>query len=153
MDLRGLIASVGEMYKKRFIVNPRVMGVIDLGSVNPDLISITHSGNPGCSRIRCSALRGCRNHHSREQRAFGTLPIVDGAGHISGDDSEVVTVVIPIINGTDYTTNQMVASLRSLVADWGYINAAPDGKSVMLVDKVANARRIVALLNSQSKAR
>jgi hypothetical protein len=80
------------------------------------------------------------------------------ADNIQGDDAEVVTVLIPLNGIQPGSTNgngvaaDVATSMRMYVSVLGSITAMVDGKTLLLVDRVANAKRIVALVQSMSKA-
>lgn len=149
VDLRNLIVLVGERFQKRFVVDPRVRASVDLAGFTPD--SLTYHA--------FLEILGVHNFVAVPSGDVVTIipdanvrtvaSSIVGPDDIQGDAAEVVTVLIPIGSAD---IGNLVSMLRPLVAQWGYLSATADKKSLLLVDKVANARRIIALVQAQSKA-
>ena len=56
-----------------------------------------------------------------------------------------------LISPVDGDPENMANSLRNLVSELGVIMPMGDGKSLFVVDKVGNVKRIVALVQAASK--
>jgi general secretion pathway protein D len=67
---------------------------------------------------------------------------------IRGDDAEVVTVIIPVGEGA--SAKDLAALMRDLIPRSGYIGPTADNKGLMLVARVANVKRIAALVRAQA---
>jgi general secretion pathway protein D len=80
-----------------------------------------------------------------------TLPTpIVSVDDIAGDDAEVVTIIIPVKNGDAV---QLATTLRPMVASYGYLNALPDQNALLMVDRVANVKRIAAIVRSKGDGR
>jgi general secretion pathway protein D len=149
MDLRDLIALAGDKFKKRFVVYPLASPAVDLGTLATG--SLTYH-----AFLEILGVHGFVAVPSGDvvtiipQTMARTVasPIVR-ADNIQGDDSEVVTVLIPV--SVPVNAFNLAQTLGPLISGWGYLSQTPDGKSLLLVDRVANAKRIVALVQEQSK--
>jgi general secretion pathway protein D len=73
-------------------------------------------------------------------------PIVN-VDDIKGDDAEVVTALIP----AGENSMELNPILRQIVPQWGLVQVMPDRKSLLVVDRVANIKRIAALVRAQEK--
>ena len=59
-----------------------------------------------------------------------------------------MTVLIPV----EGDSQQLTPILRQLVPQWGYLQNLPDKKSLLVVDRVSNIKRIAALVKAQPTA-
>jgi beta-lactamase regulating signal transducer with metallopeptidase domain len=147
MDVRELIALAADKFHKRFVVDPRVRASVELIGFAPD--SMTYHaflevlGVHGFAAVPSGDVVTIIPDGMARSVAS---PIVS-ADRIEGDDSEFVTVIIPVPANVDGTRLGM--TLRQLVGTGGVLNPMSDEKSLLLVDKVANAKRIVALIRAQ----
>jgi len=78
------------------------------------------------------------------------------ADNIQGDDAEIVTVLISLegyqpVGKEGTKAVELAVVLRTLVSMSGQITATPDGNSLLLVERVGNAKRIVAVVKKLSK--
>jgi type II secretory pathway component GspD/PulD (secretin) len=67
--------------------------------------------------------------------------------NIAGDDAEVVTILIPLESGD---ATQLATALRPMVAVYGFLTPLPDRNALVMVDRVANIKRIVAIIRSKN---
>jgi general secretion pathway protein D len=150
MELRDLIALAGKKFQKSFVVDPRmVRGAVDLGSLTTESLSyhafLEILGVHGYAAVPSGDVVTIIPGQSARSVAS---PIVR-ADNITGDDAEVVTVLIPVSGPVH--PEDLALAFRPLIGNWAYLSSTPDGKSLLLVDTVANAKRIVALVQEQSK--
>lgn len=148
MDLRDLITMAGGKFRKQFIVDPRVRGSVNVDSLAIDRLTYH-------TFLQVLGVHGFVAVPSADvvtiiPEAMATRvasPIVD-ADDIKGDDAEVVTALIQVKENP----MQLNPILRQIVPQWGFVQAMPDGKSLLVVDRVANIKRIVALVKAQEQA-
>lgn len=148
MDLRDLIIMIGSRFNKQIIVDPRVRGRVNSDSLDTDQLTYH-------AFLEVLAVHGFVAVPSGDvvtiipeshARAVAS-PIVD-VEDIQGDDAEVVTALIPV----GENSMQLNPILRQLVPQWGIVQSMPGGESLLVVDRVANIKRIVALVKAQAKA-
>jgi bla regulator protein BlaR1 len=156
MDLRDLITLAGGKFRKSFVIDPRIQGTVDLGTLAAE--SLTYHafleilGVNGFAAVPSGDIVKIIPEASARTAAS---PIMS-ADNIQGDDAEIVTVLISLSGyqpaGKEGTkAAELAATLRALVSQSGQISPTPDGNSLLLVDRVGNAKRIVALVKSLSK--
>jgi beta-lactamase regulating signal transducer with metallopeptidase domain len=149
MELRDLIALAGRKFQKSFVVDPRVRGAVDLGSLTTASLSyhafLEILGVHGFAAVPSGDVVTIIPAQSARSVAS---PIVR-ADNIKGDDAEIVTVLIAVSGPVQ--PEFLAQAFRPLIGNWAYLSSTPDGKSLLLVDTVANAKRIVALVQDQSK--
>jgi general secretion pathway protein D len=149
MELRDLIALAGKKFRKSFVVDPRLLrGTVDLGSLTTESLSyhafLVILGVHGYAAVPSGDVVTI----IPEASARTVASPIFRADNIQGDDAEVVTVLISPVDGDP----QAIAnSLRNLVSHFGVIMPMGDGKSLFVVDKVGNVKRIVALVQAASK--
>jgi beta-lactamase regulating signal transducer with metallopeptidase domain len=158
MDLRALIIVAGRKFQKRFVVDPRVRGTVEFGSLDADSLTyhafLVILGVNGFVAVPSGDVVTI----IPELMARSVASPIFRADNIQGDDAEVVTVLIPLNGIQPGSTNgngvaaDVATSMRMYVSVLGSITAMVDGKTLLLVDRVANAKRIVALVQSMSKA-
>lgn len=145
-DLRNLILVAGKKFRKNFVVDPRLRGTVDLDTLSPDAMTyhafLEILSVHGFAAVPSGDVVTIVPQDSVRQMA---VPIMQ-ADDIQGDDAEVVTVVIPVDDAGHWNV-----VIRQLVPSWGTVLSSTDQKSLILVDRVANAKRIVALLHAGSK--
>ncbi len=147
-ELASLISLAAAEVKKRFVVDPRVRGSVDAGALGPDFLTyhafLEILGVHGFIAVPSGDVVTIIPDSYLKQVASPVARVDD----IKGDDAEVVTVIIPV--GDAAIAQQLAISLRQLVPQWGFINTTADQKSLLVVDKVANVKRLVALVKAQS---
>jgi general secretion pathway protein D len=150
LELRDLIVSTGERLGKQFVIDPRVRSDVSLGGLKSN--ALTYHALLEVLRVHgfVALSSGDIVTIIPEQfaRTIATPTVTPET--LKGDDAEVVTVIIPA--GTSDAA-ELVGTLRPLVAQWGYLAAMDDKKSILLVDRVANARRIIGVIQGRAKER
>jgi general secretion pathway protein D len=148
--LRDLISVVGNKLNKHFVIDPRVRGSADLGALKLD--SVTYHillevlGVHGFVAIPSGDVVTVIPDVYARSVATPLVSVDD----IRSDDAEVVTVIIPLKSGDAVKYTNM---LRPMVPQWGWLAPAPDQNALLVVDKVANIKRIVAVIRSQESAK
>jgi beta-lactamase regulating signal transducer with metallopeptidase domain len=148
MELRDLIALAGKKFKKSFVVDPRMIrGTVDLGTLTMESLSYH-------AFLEILWVSGFAAVPSGDvvtiipaQSARTVASPIFSADNIQGDDAEIVTVLIPV-NGDPVT---MANTVRTLVSHAGQVLPMPDGKTVLVVDKAGNVKRIAAVVQAVSK--
>jgi type II secretory pathway component GspD/PulD (secretin) len=149
MDLRDLITMAGSKFGKQFAVDPKVSGSVNLDTLSTS--SLTYHGFLevlGVHGFIAVPADDVVNIIPEAYVARVTSPVVK-VDDIQGDDAEVVTVLIPI----EGDPRQLAPILRMLIPQWASIETQSDQKAILVVDRVANIKRIVALVRTQSTAR
>lgn len=145
-DLLNLIEQVGAKSNKHFIVDPRVRGTVEPGASTQAPLTyhmlLEVLGVHGFVAIPSGDVIKIVPEGVARTMATPVVPASD----IKGDDAEVITAIIPLKNGD---ADKRASLLRPMVAQWGMISPSPDQKSLLVVDKVANIKRIVAVIKSQ----
>jgi hypothetical protein len=147
MDLRDLITMAGGKFRRQFIVDPRVRGSVNVDSLAVN--SLTYLAFLEVLGVHGFVAVPSGDVVTIIPDAFARTvasPIVN-ADDIKGDDAEVVTALIPV----GENSMQLNPILRQIVPQWGLVQAMPDGKSLLVVARVANVKRIVALVKAQAK--
>jgi general secretion pathway protein D len=147
-DLRDLIVSTGTRLGRQFVVDPRVRGTVSLVGLKPD--ALTYHALLEVLRVHGFVALSSGDIVTVIPESLArtvATPIVT-PDTLKGDDAEVVTVIVP--TGT-VDAAELATTLRPLVPQWGYMSPMEDKRSILLVDRVANARRIIAVIRSQTK--
>jgi beta-lactamase regulating signal transducer with metallopeptidase domain len=153
VDMRELIAAVGRKFQKRFVIDPRAQAKVDLSSLTAD--SLTYHAFLEILGVNgfVAVPAGDVVRIIPEDNARTAASPIYTADNIQGDDAEIVTVVIPISGiRFEHSPEDIAISMRMLVSPYGMATLMPDGKSLLVVEKVANAKRIVAVVRSLSKS-
>jgi hypothetical protein len=148
MDLRDLIALTADRFGKRFVVDPRVRATVDMGALDRD--SLTYHAFLEVLAVHDFVAVPSGDVVSivpEDQMRQVASPIVR-VDDIKGDDAEVVTAIIPVGGGVG--AGELATLMRSLVTPFGYITHTADNKGILLVDRVANVKRIAALVKAQA---
>jgi hypothetical protein len=148
LDMRELLALAGKKFQKHFVVDPRARVAVDLGSLTMESLSyhafLEILGVNGFAAVPSGDVVTI----IPQQSARTVASPIFRADNIQGDDAEVVTVLISPVDGDPQT---IANSLRNLVSQFGVIMPMGDGKSLFVVDKAGNVKRIVALVQAASK--
>jgi hypothetical protein len=146
-ELGGLISLAASRFNKRFVVDPRVRGSVDVSAFSGDFLTyhafLEILGVHGFIAVPSGDVVAIIPDAYVRQVASPVM----GADQIKGDDAEVVTVIIPV--GDVEMVQRLAVTLRQLVPQWGHISATGDQKSLLVVDKVANVKRLVAVVRAQ----
>jgi type II secretory pathway component GspD/PulD (secretin) len=144
IPIAQLIATVQKKTGKKFIVDPRVHGDVDL--VEKDLSGISYSDFLTILQVY--------NFSAFETGGYvEVLPIANarqvGVPIISGKDkrpdAEIVTTVLSAKN---LSVAQLVPILRPMIPQYGHLVALPCANKLIMVDTFANVRRIEAVIDS-----
>jgi general secretion pathway protein D len=142
-DLRVLLREAGARMHKHFVVDPRAPQAIDLGGLElqdityPQLLSVLQVN--GMVVMADDGIMQVTQNTDARQAAF---PLVS-PDNIKTLDDEWVTCVVPVKN---ISAAQLIPILRPLMPQYGHMAAMPDRNAVILVDRTANVRRLVALI-------
>jgi general secretion pathway protein D len=147
-DLRDLVRAVGQKTHKHFLMDPRVRATVELGDT--EVRDVSYAMLLTILQINNFAAISDGNTVSVVPDANVRVmasPLVS-PDNIKGEEAEVVTTIIPIHQTSAGT---LAVQLRPLVAQWG--NLAPIGEqnALLLVDRVANVKRIVAIAREIDK--
>lgn len=141
-DLEAVIATVGEITGKNFVVDPRVKGKVTIISSSPldeDAIYqvfLSVLTVHGFAAVPSGNVIKILPDASAKQSG-GTITGGFGVG------DELVTQVIPIEN---VTAAQLVPILRPLVAQAGHLAAYPASNVLIVADRAGNIRRLLSII-------
>jgi general secretion pathway protein D len=148
IDLRVLLREVSARMHKHFAVDPHAPQTIDLCGMDhqeityPQLLSVLHVY--GLAVVTDGTVMQVLPNIDIRQ---APLPIV-APDNIKTLDDEYVTAIVPIKN---ISAVQIVSILHPLVPSYGHLAALQDRNAVIIVDRTANVRRIVEMINILEK--
>jgi len=147
LELLDLITMAGSRFKKQFIVDPRVRGPVNVDSLAVNALTyhafLEVLGVHGYVAVPSGDVVTIIPEASAARVASPIVNVDD----IKGDDAEVVTALIP----AGENSMELNPILRQIVPQWGFVQVMPDRKSLLVVDRVANIKRIAALVRAQVK--
>lgn len=152
IDVRDLAILAAARFGKRFVLDPRVRSTVELIGFTPE--SMTYHAFLEILGVYgfVAVPSGDVVTIIPEMNARAVASPIVSADNITGDDSEIVTVLIPVSDKPSETAIQISMTMRQYISQAGELSVTADQKSLLLVEKVANAKRIVALVRAQSKA-
>lgn len=152
IDVRDLAILAAARFGKRFVLDPRVRSTVELIGFTPE--SMTYHAFLEILGVYgfVAVPSGDVVTIIPESNARTVASPIVSADNITGDDSEVVTVLIPVSDTPSASAIHISTTLRQYISAAGELSVTADDKSLLLVEKVANAKRIVALVRAQSKA-
>jgi general secretion pathway protein D len=148
MDLGKLISAVSQKTHKRFLIDPRVRGSVDLGGIDardvtyPILLSILQIH--GFAAIPDGGIVSIVPDANVRMMA---TPLVS-PDNIKGEDADIVTTIIPVNNVNAAALAQV---LRPLVPQYGILSSVPDRNAILVTDRVSNVKRVVAIIRAAEK--
>jgi general secretion pathway protein D len=146
MELRDLIVLAGKKFQKSFVVDPRLRGTVDLGSLTTESLSyhafLVILGVNGFAAVPSGDVVTIIPEASARTVA---MPIFR-ADNIQADDAEIVTVLLSVNDAAS-----MATTVRTLVGIAGMVLPMPDGKTMLVLDKAGNVKRIIAVVQAVSK--
>jgi general secretion pathway protein D len=148
VDLRALIREVGAREHKRFLWDPRLPQMIELG--NLDRQDVTYPRLLALLRMYGFAVVGKESMLEIVPDAnlrFEAFPVV-APDNIKALDDEEVTTILPL---KGISAVQLVTVLRPLVPTNGQINAWSERNAIIIVDRSDNVRRIVDIARALEK--
>jgi general secretion pathway protein D len=146
VDVRTIIASVSQRTHKTFLVDPRVAATVHLDGTSfrdvtyPLLLTIlaVHAfavyEQEGVVVVTPDA----------NERFFPSRMVKPD--EIRAPDAEIVTTLVDVKKAPE-----LVTILRPLIATNAQVNAFADRNAVIIVDRAANVRRIVAIIRELDK--
>ena len=145
LDLHDVIASFSRRTHKRFIVDPRVRTIVTLVGLEARDVDYP-------LLLRILRIHGL-SAHERDSVIEVVPDVVDRqfpsplvpADRIRASDAEVVTVILQVKN---ISAAQLVPILRPLMPQAAHLAAFVDRNALIIVDKAANVRRMVAIAES-----
>lgn len=148
VDVRSIIASVSQRTHKNFLVDPRVAGTVHLDGIPsrdvtyPLLLTIL-----AVHGFAVFEQEGVVVVTPDANERFFPSSIVK-PDEIRAPDAEVVTTIVTVKN---LKAVDLVAILRPLVATNAQVTAFADRNALIIVDRAANVRRIVAIIRELDK--
>jgi general secretion pathway protein D len=142
IDLHDIIASFSSRTHKRFLIDPRVRASVTL--VGLDARDVTYP----------LLLTILNVHGFSAQERDGVIVVVPDAydrqvasplvpaDNIKASDAEVVTAILAVKN---MSAAQLVPILRPLMPQQAHLAAVTDRNALIIVDRAANVRRLVAI--------
>ena len=144
-DIPSVVKAIGAHTGKNFIIDPRVMGSMNIISQTPVTKDVAY-------QILLSALRVHGYAAVEEKGAVKIIPEADaktsgglpGAGvNTSGD--RIVTQIFALQNES---AAQLVNVLRPLVAPNNFIGAYPNNNMLVITDYAENVKRIAKIIGA-----
>jgi general secretion pathway protein D len=148
VDVRTIIASVSQRTHKTFLVDPRVAATVHLDGIPsrdvtyPLLLTIL-----AVHAFAVYEQEGVVVVTPDANERFFPSRIVK-PDEIRAPDAEIVTTLIAVKNAK---ATELVTILRPLIATNAQVNAFADRNAVIIVDRAANVRRIVAIIRELDK--
>jgi general secretion pathway protein D len=148
VDVRALIASVSQRTHKTFLVDPRVAATVHL------------DGTPARDVTYPLLLTILAVHAFAVYEQEGVVVVTPDANErffpsrivnpdeIRAPDAEIVTTLVAVKNAK---AAELVTILRPLIAVNAQVSAFADRNAVIIVDRAANVRRIVAIIRELDK--
>ena len=148
VDVRTIIASVSQRRHKTFLVDPRVAASVHLdGSTSRDVtypLLLTILAVHGFAVFEQEGVVVVAP--DANERFFPSSIVKPD--EIRAPDAEIVTTLVAVKNAK---ATELVTILRPLVATNAQVTAFADRNAVIIVDRAANARRIVAIIRELDK--
>jgi general secretion pathway protein D len=148
VDVRTIIASVSQRTHKTFLVDPRVTATVHLDGIPsrdvtyPLLLTIL-----AVHAFAVYEQEGVVVVTPDANERFFPSTIVK-PDEIRVPDAEIVTTLVVVKNAR---ATELVTILRPLMATNAQVNAFADRNAVLIVDRAANVRRIVAIIRELDK--
>jgi len=142
LDIRGIIASISSRTHKRFLIDPRVRASVTLVGMEardvtyPLLLTIFEVH--GFSAHEQDGVIVVAPDTNERQTASALVP----ADNIRASDAEVVTTIVVVKN---VSAVQLVPVLRPLMPQNAQLQAVFGRNALLVVDRAANVRRLVAI--------
>jgi general secretion pathway protein D len=143
IDVRTIIASVSQRTHKKFLIDPRVAARVHLdGTASGD---VTYP-----LLLTILAVHGFAVYEQEgvvvvtpdaNERFFPSSVVKPD--EIRTPDADVITTIVTVKN---VKAVELVTIIRPLIAANAQVNAFADRNAVIIVDRAANVRRIVALI-------
>jgi len=148
IDILSIITSVSQRTHKKFVVDPRVTSTATLVGTDPHEVSYP----------LLLTILSVHGYATYEQDGV-TVVVPDAnarsvaGGHGASDyahaaDAEVVTVVVALKNSQ---ANLLVPVLRPLMPQQANLAAVAEHNALIITDRAANVRRLVAIINELDK--
>lgn len=143
-DINTLIATVGEITGKNFVVDPRVKGkvtVISSSPMTPDGVYQTFLAIlavHGYAAVPSGRVTEIVPEVTAKQH--GGVPFGAGSGVPA---EEIITRVVKVDN---VPAAQLVPILRPLVPQYGHLAAYPPSNMLIISDRAGNVNRIVSIV-------
>src|ERR1700761_4234387 len=148
VDVRTIIASVSERTHKKFLIDPRVAATVQLDGQSPR--EVTYPLLLTILAVHAFAVyeqEGVVVVTPDANERFFPSNIVK-PDEIRAPDAEVVTTIVVVKNAKAV---ELVTILRPLMAPIGQLNALSDRNAITIVDRAANVRRLVAMIDELDK--
>jgi general secretion pathway protein D len=148
VDVRTIIASVSQRTHKKFLIDPRVTATVRLDGIDPR--DVTYPVLLTILAVHAFAVYEEEGvvvvTPDANLRFFPSSTVKPD--EIRGPDAEVVTtIVVP----KSAKAVELTTILRPLVAPIGQLNAFADRNALIITDRAANVRRIVAIIRELDK--
>jgi len=148
VDVRTIIASVSQRTHRTFLVDPRVAATVHLDGIPPR--EITYPLLLTILAVHAFAVyeqEGVVVVTPDANERFFPSRIVN-PDEIRAPDAEIVTTLVALKNAR---APELVTILRPLVATNAQVTAFADRNVVIIVDRAANVRRLVAIIRELDK--
>jgi general secretion pathway protein D len=148
VDARALIREIGNRMHKNIVLDPRVPQTLNLGTLTRQ--EVTYGQLLALLQIHGFAVIQDGNVLEVVPDAlirFAAVPVVP-YDNIKTLDDEWIAAIIPV---KGMSAVQLVTILRPFVPTNGQITAFADRNAVVIIDRSANVRRMVELINGFEK--
>lgn len=138
-DVRAVVAAVGEITGRNFVVDPRVQGTINIVSPRPVPRSMVMP-------ILLSALRGLGFAAVGSGAGYMTIVPEPDAKFYGGTRAGGDSIITEVFRLQHESAAQAVPVLRPLVSPNNVVNAFPSANAVVVTDYAANVERVRRVL-------
>jgi general secretion pathway protein D len=142
-DIREIVAAVGEITDKSFIIDPRVNAKVTILSSTPMSADAFYETFLSILQVHGYVAVGSGDlikivPDATARQYAGPL----GTGSAAGDD-DIITQVVEVRN---VGAAQLVPILRPLIPQYGHLAAHPGSNMLIISDRAANVSRMVSII-------
>src|SRR5271156_6825226 len=149
-DLTQIIAAVGEVTGKNFIIDPRVNAKVTMLSSTPMSPQAFYEAFLAVLQVygyvAVPAGKVIKIVPNTELRQ---LPANDLPNNVSSSSDEIVTQIITLKN---ISAAQLVPMLRPLIPSYGHLAAYPGGNMLIISDRASNVSRVVHIVERMDES-
>jgi general secretion pathway protein D len=149
IEINDLIERVGKRTGKQFIVDPRVRAEVLLAGLDPDRVDYARllailNIQGFVAYQSADVVKVLPDANARQL----PIPLTQGIAANTLDD-EMVTLAVTVKN---LCAGHAVPVLRPLMPQYAHLAALPQANTLLIVDRAANARKIVEMIGVLDKA-
>jgi general secretion pathway protein D len=144
IGLPALLTELGGRLRKNFVLDPRAASMrIDLLALRPQDITYPQL----LSILEVHGLTIVSDGTTAQvipntDVRLAALPL-ESPDNLKSLDDEAVTTIVAVKGAS---AAQLVPILRPLMPQWGHLSALPEKNALLIVDRTANVKRLVAII-------